>query len=55
MVHALRSVNNLRAREKRRETSVQADSQVHVSRYHELMMLCLACQLLSTFTLPTER
>ena len=55
MVHALRSVNNLRAREKRRETSVQADSQVHVSHYHELMMLCLACQLLSTFTLPTER
>ena len=46
MLHALRSVSNLRAREKKRETSVQADSQVHVSHYHELMMLCLACQLL---------
>ena len=41
LLHALCS-----AREKRRKTSVQADSQGHVSHYHELMMLCLACQLL---------
>ena len=34
------------AREERRKTSVQADSQDHVSHYHELMMFCLACQLL---------
>ena len=46
MLHALCSASNLRAREKRRKTSVQADSQGHVSHYHELMMLCLACQLL---------
>ena len=31
MLHALCSANNLRAREKRRKTSVQADSQGHVS------------------------
>ena len=31
------SASNLRAREKRRKTSVQADSQGHVSHYHELM------------------
>ena len=46
MLHAMCSASNLRAREKRRETSVEADSQGHVSYYHELMMLCLACQLL---------
>ena len=46
MIHALCSTSNLRAREKKRKTSVQADSQSHVSHYHELMMLCLACQLL---------
>ena len=46
MLHALCSASNLRAREKRRKTSVQGDSQGHVSHYHELMMLCLACQLL---------
>ena len=46
MLHALCSASNLRAREKRRKTSVQADSQGHVSHYHELMMFCLACQLL---------
>ena len=38
MVHALRSVSNLRAREKRRETSVQADSQVHaLSRAYDVV------------------
>ena len=37
MLHALCSASNLRAREKRRKTSVQADSQGHVSHYHELM------------------
>ena len=31
MLHALCSASNLRAREKRRKTSVQADSQGHVS------------------------
>ena len=46
MLHALCSASNLRAREKRRKTSVQADSQGHVSYYHELMMLFLACQFL---------
>ena len=45
MLHALCGASNLRAREKRK-TSVQADSQGHVSHYHELIMLCLACQLL---------
>ena len=44
MLHAMCSASNLRAREKRRKISV--DSQGHVSYYHELMMLCLACQLL---------
>ena len=46
MLHELCSVSNLCAREKRRKTSVQVDSQGHVSLFHELMMLCLACQLL---------
>ena len=46
MLHALCNASNLRAREKRINTSGQADSQGHVSHYHELMMLCLACQLL---------
>ena len=46
MLHALCSASDLRAREKRRKTSVQEDSQGHVSHYHELMMFCLACQLL---------
>ena len=46
MLHALCNASNLRAREKRIKTSGQADSQGHVSHYHELMMLCLACQLL---------
>ena len=45
MLHALCRASNL-AREKKRNTSVQADSQGHVSHYHELMMFCLACQLL---------
>ena len=31
MLHSLCSASNLRAREKRRKTSVQADSQGHVS------------------------
>ena len=44
MLHALCSASNPRAREKRRKTSGQADSQGHVSHYHE--QLCLACQLL---------
>ena len=34
---ALCSASNLRAREKRKRTTVQADSQGHVSHYHELM------------------
>ena len=35
------------ARERKEEKSaVQADSQAHASHYHELMMLCLACQVL---------
>ena len=46
MPHALCSASNRSAREKRRKTSVQADSQGHILHYHELMMLCLACQLL---------
>ena len=46
MLHALFSANNLCTREKKRKTSVQADSEGHVSHYHELMMLFLACQLL---------
>ena len=46
MLHALCIARNRRAREKRRKTSVQADSQGHVSHYHKLMMLCLACQVL---------
>ena len=37
MLHALCNAGNLRAGEKRRKTSVQADSQGHVSHYHELM------------------
>ena len=36
MLHALCSASNLRAREKRRKTSVQADSQGHVSHCYEL-------------------
>ena len=45
-LHELCSASNLRAIEKRWKTSVQVDSQSHISHYHELMMLCLACQLL---------
>ena len=37
MIHALFSASNLRARaEKIKKTSVQANSQGHVSHYHEL-------------------
>ena len=36
LLRALCSASNLRAREKRRKTTVQADSQGHVSHYHEL-------------------
>ena len=45
-LHELCSASNLRAIEKRWKTSVQVDSQSHISHYHELMMLCLACQLI---------
>ena len=37
MLHALCSASNLRAREKRRKTSVQADSQGHVSRAYDVL------------------
>ena len=37
ILHALCSASNLWARDKRRKTSVQADSQHHVLHHHELM------------------
>ena len=46
MLHALCSASNFHTIEKRRKTSVQADSQGHVSHYHNLAYeSCLACQL----------
>ena len=38
MLHALCGASNLRAREKRRKTSVQADSQGHVSHYLSVVL-----------------
>ena len=46
MLHALSSPSNLHAIEKRRKTFVTADSEGHVSQYHNLAYeSCLACQL----------